>query len=259
MKLPPYTLVRRIGSVSGAPSSASNLSERQLKAPRLPHVYRVGLWDVSSQVGRLPDIITALNAAQRTFAFFELQAAVPAGLISRPERVEEWARTLTGRISRADKREFRSNVIFEQFEARAKTVRKGFGIDYLMGIVPSMVASEDEADIYWNLFSFGRGRIMLVSTFDLNAYATKAGRPFEMVVASVAISIFLASINPKLDFHGQTRGCLFDNNKKRSTIVASLVDPRIESDCMKLIRPTYREAAEALVHVLRSYRRTGSQ
>jgi hypothetical protein len=122
-----------------------------------------------------------------------------------------------------------------------------------------MVASEDEVNIYWNSFAFERGRIMLVSTYDLQTYARKAGRRFEMAVASVAVSILLASINPKLVFHDQTRGCLFDNNKKRSTIVASLAGPQIESDCMNLIRPKYRNAAEAMVRVLGSYRRAGSE
>ena len=248
MKVPPYTLVRRIGSTRDEPL-----------ARHPSHAQRVGLWDVSSQVGRLTDIIAILNDAQSDFAFFELQAAVPAGLISRPERVEEWARELTGRERRKERKDFRNNVIFEQFEERADTIRKGFGIDYLVGIVPSMVASEDEINIYWNSFLFTRRRIMLVSTYELRRYAHKAERSFEVAVASIVISSLLAAINPKLDFHEQTRGCLFDNNKKRPTIVRSLVNLMIEPACLKLMKPKYRAVATAMVEALRTYRRVSAQ
>jgi len=242
----------------GLERSLNSLKCSVKEVMRAPRVYTVGFWDVSSQVGHLPDVIAALNKAQPTFAFFELQAAVPAGLLSRPERVEEWARDRTGSLSRSEKKEFRSNVIFEQFETRAKVVRKGFGIDYLVGIVPSMVALEDDDSIYWNGLSAQNGPIMLFSTHDLYAYAKKAGRSFEVAAANVAISILLASINPKLDFHAQTRGCLFDFNKKRSTFVYSLIDPRIEPRCMDLISPKYRSAAQALVQVLGKYKRGGN-
>ena len=197
---------------------------------------------MSSQVGRLTDIITVLNDAQPDFAFFELQAAVPVGLISRPERVEEWARELTGRSRRKERKDFRNNVIFEQFDARA-----------------DMVASEDEINIYWNSFLFTRRRIMLVSTYELRRYAHKAERSFEVAVASIVISSLLAAINPKLDFHDQTRGCLFDNNKKRPTIVRSLVNLMIEPACMKLMKPKYRAVATAMVEALRTYQRVSPQ
>ena len=55
MKVPPYTLVRRIGATRDEPL-----------ARHPSHAQRVGLWDVSSQVGRLTDIITVLNDANRT-------------------------------------------------------------------------------------------------------------------------------------------------------------------------------------------------
>jgi hypothetical protein len=77
-------------------------------------------------------------------------------------------------------------------------------------------------------------------------------------VANVVISILLASINPDLDFHDKTRGCLFDFNKKRSTFVHSLIDPKIEPSCRKLISPKYRRAAEAFVQVLGKYKRGGN-
>jgi hypothetical protein len=249
------TAGRGAGSSRTVKSAFRNLERSVKEVQRAPHVYKVGLWDVSSQVGRLPAIIAAMNAAQPTFAFFELQAAVPAGLISRPEHVEQWARNLTGAVRRAQKNEFRSNVIFEDFYVRAELIRKDFGINYLVGIVPHWVASEDETHIYWNSFAAEDQRIMLTSTIELYKYSARADRPFEVAVAVVVVAILLASINPRADFHEETRGCLFDKNRQHATIVKSIAKPTIEPSCMSLISAKYRESAAALVRVLNAYRR----
>jgi len=202
-------------------------------------------------VGRLPNIIAALNEAQPAFTFFELQAAVPAGLLSRPERVWQWARTVSV-IRPKEKRSISSNVILSDFARRAEVVRRDFGIDYLVGITASKVASDDEDNIYWDSFSAYKRRVMLVSTYALSKYARESGRSFEAAVAYIAISTLMVAANPRLEFHDNT-GCMFDENEERASIVKDLSHPMIDPGCLKLILPKFRSGAEALVRVLSTY------
>lgn len=246
-------------TVETASDSALDLLERSVsEVQRAPRVCKVGLWDMSSQVGRLPSIVAALNEVQPAFAFFELQAAVPAGLLSRPERVWQWASDLAV-VRPKDKKSISSNVILSDFARRAEVVRKDFGIDYLVGIAASKVASDDEDNIYWDSFSALKGRIILVSTYDLYKYAAKAGRPFEAAVAYIAIATLMVAANPRLQFHEENTGCMFDENQQRSSIVKDLAHPMIEERCLKLILPRFRSAAEALVKVLGNYSREAAR
>ena len=66
---------------------------------RQPNVVTVGIWDLGSRVGRLSHMIEALNTAQAAFAIFQVEAAIPAGMISRPERVAAWIREKFGQIA----------------------------------------------------------------------------------------------------------------------------------------------------------------
>src|SRR2546423_182204 len=52
----------------------------------------VGVWDIDAFIPRRGAMIEALNRAQAAFVFFEVFAAVPAGLVTPPERVKAWAK-----------------------------------------------------------------------------------------------------------------------------------------------------------------------
>jgi hypothetical protein len=219
---------------------------------RHSRVETVGLWDLSSQVGGLPEVIQRLNESQPVLAFFEVQAAIRSGLISRPERVLKWAKELAGEeLGATDLEQIESNVIYEDFSRRAERVRRDLGLDFLVGFTPSMIAFEEESNIEWNYFSAGTGRLALVSLYDLDKYARKARRPFEVAVGAVAIAQLLTVINKDLEFHDEIRGCLFDFNEDRDSIVRSIRALCIEDQCLKKIRPRYRSAAEAMVAALR--------
>jgi len=245
------SLLRTVASSSDLDLSAQTVSRAAAEVTRQAKVDTVGLWDLSAQVGELPRVVETLNEAQPVITFFEVQAAIQSGLISRPERMRAWAKERLGRpLTRKEAASFASGVIFEEFEEKADKVRRGLGIDHLIGIVPALVASGDGPEVMWDLYSAGRSGNVLVSTVDVYAYAVEAGRPFEVAVATIALSTRLSTLNPRAEFHQETRGCLFDFDDNRADLVQGLRRLEIEPECLAKIRPRYREAALAMMTAL---------
>jgi hypothetical protein len=252
------TLLRSLLRERRAPArGASTLSRVIGELKRQSRVVTVGIWDLDSQVGRLPAVIERLNEVQPVFALFEVQAALPMGLVSRPTRVQEWASARIGKRSAARVAdEFGDNVIFEEFSGGAERIRRDLGVDYLIAITPNMVAFEDDDFIYWACFSCVEKRIVLASSYEMSVYARQARVPFEAAVAGIALSGLLVALNfTSLDFHDEVRDCLFDDNEERNTVVKSLRDIHIETQCLERIKPQYRAAAEALATALHKYGR----
>lgn len=223
---------------------------------RQPKVVTVGVWDLGARVGWLSRIVEVLNAAQGAFAIFQLEAAIPADIISRPERIAAWIREKTGKAPGPKARKGIANsTIEDDFYKRAGVVRKDLGLDYLVGITPTMIAGEDvNREVNWDYFSSSRGRLILASTYELRRFALKAGRPFEVAVGALITAQLLVAVNPRLDYHSENRKCLFDYNDDRVSIVDALKTLGIEDECLRKIRPEYREVARDLVEALKVYR-----
>jgi len=228
----------------------------ELKADK--QVISVGLWDLNALVSGLIPLVQRLNAAQKRFAFFNVIAAVPAGLVSDKARVAAWFKEQGPhmRLTPSEVVELEDNTIAADFYPQGDKVRKEMGLDYLTGITTSTIVDEDEEEINWDLFSTEDGRILLVSSKGLREYAAQAGKPFEAAVAFVAIAELLAVLSPRVEYH-EDRGCIFDCNDDRDSIVRGLRNPTIEPECLKLIPSYLQEGALALVEVLRSERIAG--
>ena len=229
----------------------------QSSSPR-PPLLTVGIWDLGARVGYLPRIIEAMNGVQDAFRFFEVMAAIPSGLVSQPEKVVAWVREQYPHLTRADRESIGIGMIDEEFFPRGEKVRKMTKVDYLCGLTPTVIIGRDanRKKPYWDLFtSTGEDpKTFLVSTFELRDFASKADRPFEMLVAWLMVAQLLGSIHRRrgLRFHPDT-GCLFDFNNERTGIIESVKSPMIEPDCLKLIPPTHRKAAQALMGALATY------
>jgi hypothetical protein len=74
-----------------------------------------------------------------------------------------------------------------------------------------------------------------------------------VAAAAVAIATLLAQMNPRLEFHKEDRGCIFDFNDERDTIVLGLRDLKIEDVCLRKMEKRYRDAAVAMVKSLHTY------
>lgn len=221
---------------------------------RSGNVMTVAIWDLGTKMGGLSGVIDGLNGVQPAFTFFELRAPVPAGLVIHSDVFNQWARKRMGtHISKGEQQSLKSNFMFSDFSKYAGVVREQIGVDYLVGITQYMVAWEDGQDIYWNYFTASGKRIILVSAYNMREYATQAGRPFEAAMAGMVIAQLLQELNKKPLFHSENRGCIFDFNEERDTIVESIRKAKIEEKCLGLIDEEYREAAEKMVRALRKY------
>jgi hypothetical protein len=220
---------------------------------RGPRVVTVGVWDLGANVARLPAVVEAINAAQPIFTFFEVHAAIPAGMVSRPERVIAWARRALGRPLRStERKEIEDNVIDRDFFDRAERIRGDLGINYMVGVTPSMVAWEAGSELGWNYFTTSDGHCVLVSAHNLREYAAKAERPYEVGIAALVLAQLMVELNRGLEFHEDT-GCLFDLNIDRVGLVRSLRGLAIQADCRTRLSRTYQDAALEIVEALSRY------
>jgi hypothetical protein len=239
-----------------ASPTPSNAPARRNTGQSRPIVQTVGVWDLGAWLSNLPKLVEALNRAQKTIVFYEVKATVPAGMISRPERMISWlSEILKGKLKKSDKDQIKDNVIANDFFDLAEPIRKDVGTDYLVGITPSMVAWDEPAEgVSWNLFSAFSRRTIIASTFQLREFAAATQRPFEAFLGGIIVAqLLVAKFYPKLGFHDDT-GCLFDYCEDRVSIQKHVKDLKIEPKCLRSIGPKFRPAALALVDVLREFK-----
>jgi hypothetical protein len=247
---------------SDAPKTTTKSGRRFSSSPKPDRRLTVGIWSLDAWLGSLSQLIDGLNQTQRTFIFYEVEASVPAGLISRPERVIPWLEEALEKNPSKDLRESLAqakqkkgdNLIANDFFPLADSVRTDLGLDYIVGITPSMVAGEDtDGSYYTDHFSTYDGHTILASSYDLQRYASESGIAFEAFLAAIVISELLVAICPKLGFHPDT-GCLFDYNDDRDSLIRDVRNPLVEASCIDLIEPQYRDATKSFVDFIRSIR-----
>jgi hypothetical protein len=216
----------------------------------------VGIWDTNLRAGGdLAELIATMNRAQMVWTFFEVQAAVPTGLVSQPERLAEWASETLGRALRKSERQrLKSHIIGDKFFERAEIVRKGLGIDYLIALTTSLIATkEGSRSIEWESYSDSRSQALIVSTFHMREMAKRAGRKHEAFIGELILSQMLVVSQSDVEYHAE-RGCLFDEGSRRA-LETTLRNPEIEPKCYGLIKKKYREAAVVLLYILKQYGR----
>ncbi len=229
-------------------------------------VVTVALWDLNSRSGQLPEVINLINSAQPLFTFFELQGApLPTGLIGPPQRVEDWVRARLHKRGKRLTKKMREtlgapgdNFIANEFYKYARVVHKRIGVDYTVGITQSMIAGDDQGEIFWNYFTASRDHLLVTSTYDLRGYARKAGRSFEVALMMLVVAQLLVEMNSRLTFHQDT-GCIFDFNSDRASVIESIRALKIDDDCLSKISDKYRQAALAMLDALRSYKGEGEE
>jgi hypothetical protein len=225
---------------------------------------KVGIWDLGAWVGGLPHIIEALNGSQQVAQFFEIQAAIPAGLQSSAKKLTDFAETRLRRpLTREETQGARDAVLDVDFFPRGEAVRRDLTLDYLVGISPDSLAGivmppgARRRTIYFDFFSSSdddNPNTSIVSVNGLRSIAAAANRPYEMVVGYLSVRAALVVLNgDRLAFHEDT-GCLFDFTDDRNSIVRGLRTPHIEESCLNKIRKKYRAAALAMVRALDMYR-----
>ena len=215
----------------------------------------VGVWDLGAWSGRLPSLLSSMNNVQKTYRFIMVEATVPLGIIRKKEAVIEWAERQTKRrLTPKERKEMGDNVVAHDFFSVAHAVRRDIGIDYLAGVTPSMVAFKEGKKVYWNFFSTFEGRCILASTYELREFAQESKRPFEVFLAEIILAQMLSAQYRGLEFHEEQKFCLFDLNQDRHSLVETARKIQIDPGCRRKIGLKSRDAAVALVGLLRRYK-----
>lgn len=234
-------------------TSSAALKKIAVEMSRSSSVKNIGILDLGAWLGALPKLLEAFNRAQPALTFFEVQSAVPAGIISQPERVVAWVEMQGIKLARSAKMEFSRNIIADEFFRFAERMRVDLGLDYLIGITSAMIAGSDQGEVFWNHFSIGAGKMILLSTADLREFASRAERPYEIAIGNLLVSQLIQMLSPKIDCH-EDRGCLFDWNANRGGVIDNIKKPMIEEACLEKIPASIRQSAQSLVAALSKYR-----
>lgn len=193
----------------------------------------VGILDLGAWVSRLPELLKVMNNSQDRLVFLELQTSVPAGLIKTKEPLTLWAREHLGRpLRKEESDELMRNMLADEFYYFGESVRAQNKLDVLIGLTPAMIAFADTGGPKWNYYAAGQEQVSVVSTCDLREYSAKAGRPYEAAIGMLVAAQVLALRND-MDYHTDTRGCIFDFNDNRVDIVESIRGMRIDPECVK--------------------------
>jgi hypothetical protein len=225
------------------------------------NVVTVGLWDLGTRAGNLPKIVSRLNEGQKTFTFYDLQAPVPAGLISRRERILSWAEKHGGR--KPQKINFaahETNVIADDFFDYARQIRHYFNLAYVVGIVPQRITNlEVDNHVAVNRYAAssgraGKGRYCLLSAYNLRRQAKETERNFEASVALLVVCQMLIALSKTLTYDSP-KNCIFNCVANEPKRVAALKEFEIGADCLNQVSPLYQQSAGDLMRILREYER----
>ena len=214
---------------------------------------RIGLWDLSTWITRLQIVIEQLNMAQTKFEFWEISAPVPVGLTSSRERILEWARARGLPIDEDATTGLRENILDTDFYAHAEGIRQAEELDYFVGFTPAMIAFEERGAAYWNYISSFREHDLLVSLCDFPEFAKRARRPLAVLALYSTIAQLMVAFHDELNFHAEQRGCLFDLNADRKSIVQSVRQLRVDDQCFKKVPDASQGALLAMLRTLRSF------
>ena len=224
------------------------MATRHAAPPILARKQRIGIWDLDASAGSLPHVLDAIEDAQTYFSFYCVEAAFQLGLTSPGDHVAvDWKQRTGGSMSRA---EAAMNVSAGPIFAAAKPVLAALPIDWLVVVVKSMIADSDDPNPWYNLFATTRGRIVLLSTFDLREYAAEAGRPFEAAVVGAALSMVLQTMVRSIR---QIPGTIFDFCENRHDVVKIIRTPIIDQDNRKRIPIEILQPTEKILRLLTQY------
>lgn len=218
------------------------LNEARTGSARTTKTTTVGLWDLGTMSGDLGVACMKMNKAQHLFRFLLIRAVVPSGILRTPSDMEDWYRKSVRNKPRAtDLAEMRVNLLANDFFPIGHAMKKHYGLDQVVGLTSAMVAGEEDGSLYWNYFSTHEKDVALVSAYDMQRYAKESGRSVHAVLFMLIMTQLVVNRFPRLQYHHDDRGCVFDHDGERDRLVDKLKEPRIDETCMQCIPASQRE------------------
>lgn len=230
------------------------------KSRRKPAVKRarrhlIGVLDVDTYALLRP-VLDGVNKAQAGFHFAQVTTTLPTGIGLMSERVLKIAKKHGFEQNDEEEKELEHNIFFDDFVPFLEQSQKAFKLDSIAALVTPMLAFiDDDKTFQNNLFSVSYGAVVMVSAFELRAYAKRAKRPFEACVAAVMATQVWAGLFDDVDYHEDTRGCLYDLCNERGDIVKGLAKMRISDEALALFPKGERDDVQKVVRALAEYKR----
>jgi hypothetical protein len=206
----------------------------EVRGSRGPETITIGVWDISARMPYLYDLVETLNVKKEYLLFFEVVASPPLGIEANAKRIEELARSLGKRVSPEDLAGIRRNIVSDDVLPRVRRLRERFALDQAVGIVRQPILIDSSKAIDWDFYADAEEHEALVSTDGVREYAAQAGRSFEASVGYLILGIVACAIQDDVDYHKENRGCLFDYNESRETLVHSLKMFRLCEQCTEI-------------------------
>ncbi|MGD0192622.1 MAG: hypothetical protein ABSD74_17935 [Rhizomicrobium sp.] len=216
-------------------------------------VIRVGIWDLGAWIGYLDEILLRWNNSQKMFRFESVYLSVPVQLTRGGARTEQVGNEYD--IAPKLRHVLIDNLLIESVAAISEKVRSGSSYDQLVSITPLMLAFIEGGKLHYNYYSTSQAGSIFVSAYGVEGYAKRAKRPYEAAIAALILGQLLADKSDVIEFHEETRGCLFDFNEDRDTLVRMLRKMTIEPSCLEKIPDGLRRAGEQMLKVIAEYRR----
>ncbi|MCB2380434.1 hypothetical protein LGH70_22770 [Hymenobacter sp. BT635] len=217
---------------------------------RKPATIVIGVWDLGAWLGNFPDFLEAMNKSQNKYKFRPVTATVPSGMMRKPEGVLSWLEeNIDHSLTDEEKTHVMSNTVANDFFVVAEKIRLDLKIDYLVGVTPSMIAGNDEGQIFWNHFSFFKDRLIIASAYELRQFAKETKTSFETFLAGIITAQLLVAqfYENGLNFHKDNSGCIFDYNADRKSLMGKISNLHIDAECLLKIPLPFRKSAMQLV------------
>jgi hypothetical protein len=230
-------------------------SKIQDATKRLRHF---GIVDLDVRAGFLPNVLDRISARQSSFRFELIVATFPTGLTRAGPRVRPILEQLGVQISDED---LEANVYAPDIFRAAKSLKRDMGFKALGVTVSKKILDLEALDsagekVEWDLFSTSSDGIAIASAYELREYARKAKREFEACLASMLVAALFVEYFPKVEFHKDTRRCIFDRCDDRSEIVRGLKEMKISKEVLKSFPLGVRSDVERVIAAIRNYVRS---
>lgn len=224
-------------------------------AAKRPRRHRVGVLDVDTYALLRP-VLDRVNRAQTGFEFAQVTTTLPTGIGLMSARVLQIAKDTGFEPNANEIEDLEQNVFFDDFVPFLEQIRDKLKLNSIVALVTPMLAFvDDENTFQYNLFSVSNGGVVMVSAFALRDYAKKAKRPFEACIAALMATQVWAGLFEDVDYHEETRGCLYDLCTPRDDIVKGLTKMRISEGALALFPESERADVQKAVQAIAEYKR----
>ena len=201
-----------------------SILEHASKPPKI-RLNSVAFVDLDAKVSFLPDLVKAVNEAQSFYQFQLNFIPVPSGTIQPGD----------------DNAFTEPQMFLPRIEPHLSQTPDYLGVEYVCCLSRCMIAGDEDGGQFWNYFSApldSNPKVIVFSTYELPEYASRAGISFAQAVLFLSLAS-LVSVDPRwdIDFHSQTKGCMFDYCEDRDDILVGLRHMKFDhASCRKKIK-----------------------